>query len=49
MTEPLIRIHNLRVAFNPVHPIEAVKGVSFDIPAHRTIALVGESGSGKKC
>jgi peptide/nickel transport system ATP-binding protein len=47
MTEPLIRIHNLRVAFNPVHPIEAVKGVSFDIPAHRTVALVGESGSGK--
>ena len=26
---------------------EAVKGISFDIPRNRTVALVGESGSGK--
>jgi len=27
--------------------VEAVKGVSFDIPTNSTVALVGESGSGK--
>jgi peptide/nickel transport system ATP-binding protein len=27
--------------------VEAVKGVSFDIPVNATVALVGESGSGK--
>src|SRR5205085_1713278 len=27
--------------------LHAVKGVSFDIPLNRTVALVGESGSGK--
>ena len=29
------------------HTVEAVKGVSFDIPVNSTVALVGESGSGK--
>ena len=45
----LLRVDNLRVSFrvdkNTV--FEAVKGISFDIPVNRTVALVGESGSGK--
>ena len=45
----LISVQDLRVAFrvSKTHTVEAVKGVSFDIPANRTVALVGESGSGK--
>jgi peptide/nickel transport system ATP-binding protein len=50
---PLLRIDDLRVAFRlgreagVVERFDAVKGVSFDIPANTTVALVGESGSGK--
>ena len=40
----LLSLRDLRVNFGSV---EAVKGVSFDIPEHSTVALVGESGSGK--
>ncbi len=45
----LISVQNLRVSFRitKTHTAEAVKGVSFDIPANSTVALVGESGSGK--
>jgi len=49
----LLSIQDLRVAFRMgkvggvVQRTEAVKGVSFDIPANATVALVGESGSGK--
>ena len=47
--EPLLRVRNLRVSFrlDRHHHFEAVKGISFDVPHHATVALVGESGSGK--
>jgi peptide/nickel transport system ATP-binding protein len=49
----LLSIQDLRVDFRMgkvdgvATRAHAVKGVSFDIPAHTTVALVGESGSGK--
>jgi peptide/nickel transport system ATP-binding protein len=50
---PLLSIRDLRVAFRlgseggVVQRVEAVRGVSFEIPENTTVALVGESGSGK--
>ena len=49
---PLISVQDLRVSFRmgktaTTEAVEAVKGVSFDVPANSTVALVGESGSGK--
>jgi peptide/nickel transport system ATP-binding protein len=52
-TAALLSIRDLRVAFRlgseggVVQRVEAVRGVSFDIPENTTVALVGESGSGK--
>jgi len=45
----LISVQDLRVSFrmSKSHTVEAVRGVSFDIPINATVALVGESGSGK--
>ncbi len=45
----LISVQDLHVAFKvtKTETFNAVKGVSFDIPANSTVALVGESGSGK--
>jgi peptide/nickel transport system ATP-binding protein len=53
MSAVLLSIQDLRVAFRMgkadghVRRIDAVRGVSFDIPDNSTVALVGESGSGK--
>ena len=46
---PLISVRNLTVSFamGQGRTIDAVRGVSFDVPEHSTVALVGESGSGK--
>jgi peptide/nickel transport system ATP-binding protein len=46
---PLLQIQNLRVSFrtDKKHTVEAIRGISFDVPRNATVALVGESGSGK--
>ncbi|MBO1077681.1 ABC transporter ATP-binding protein [Roseomonas haemaphysalidis] len=47
MAEPLLRLRDLRVSFPSANgPIEAVRGVSFDIGREK-VGIVGESGSGK--
>jgi peptide/nickel transport system ATP-binding protein len=47
--DTLVSIRDLRVSFriDTTTRLEAVKGISFDIPVNSTVALVGESGSGK--
>lgn len=56
MTEPLIRIENLKMHFpiykgtlrrREVNRVKAVDGLSFDILKGETLGLVGESGCGK--
>ena len=43
--EPTVRFEDVHFAYNPARPI--LQGVSFDIPAGKTVAVVGPSGSGK--
>jgi peptide/nickel transport system ATP-binding protein len=46
--EPVLSVRDLRVSFPSERgPIEAVRGIDFDVRPGRTLALVGESGSGK--
>jgi ATP-binding cassette subfamily B protein len=42
---PHVRFDNVVFAYDPERPI--LQGVSFDIPAGKTVAVVGASGSGK--
>jgi peptide/nickel transport system ATP-binding protein len=45
----LLQVRGLRIAFrvDKKNTVEAIKGISFDVPHNATVALVGESGSGK--
>jgi peptide/nickel transport system ATP-binding protein len=45
----LVSVRDLRVSFRlgKHRIVEAVRGVSFEVPENSTVALVGESGSGK--
>ncbi|MFJ7353634.1 ABCB family ABC transporter ATP-binding protein/permease [Phyllobacterium sp. NPDC097923] len=40
-----VRFDNVKFAYDPQRPI--LKGVSFDVPAGKTVAIVGPSGAGK--
>ncbi|MEH6437775.1 ABC transporter ATP-binding protein [Massilia sp. DD77] len=45
----LLSVRDLRISFKVDRKttVEAIKGISFDVPRNATVALVGESGSGK--
>ena len=45
----MLSVRNLTVGFrvDERSRVQAVKGISFDVPENGTVALVGESGSGK--
>ena len=45
VTAGSLRFDDVRFAFEPVRPI--LKGLSFEVPAGKTVAIVGPSGAGK--
>lgn len=44
MSEPILSIQNLKVNYGG---IEAVKGISFDVPQGEIVTLIGANGAGK--
>ena len=42
---PAVRFENVRFSYEPARPI--LHGISFEIPAGKTVAVVGPSGAGK--
>jgi ATP-binding cassette subfamily B protein len=45
VTGPVVKFENVTFAYDPDRPI--LKGISFTVPAGKTIAVVGPSGAGK--
>jgi ABC-type transport system involved in Fe-S cluster assembly fused permease/ATPase subunit len=45
VTQGAIRFEDVRFAYEPARPI--LKGLSFEVPPGRTVAIVGPSGAGK--
>jgi len=45
VTGPVIRFDNVSFHYDPERPI--LKGVSFEVPAGKTVAIVGPTGAGK--
>ncbi|MFI5756379.1 dipeptide ABC transporter ATP-binding protein [Streptomyces sp. NPDC051569] len=47
-TTPVLSVRDLRISFpSEAGPVEAVRGIGFDLLPGRTLGIVGESGSGK--
>ena len=44
MSEPILKISDLKVNYGG---IEAVKGISFDVPEGKIVTLIGSNGAGK--
>ena len=44
MSEPILRIKDLKVNYGG---IEAVKGISLDVPQGEIVTLIGANGAGK--